>query len=227
MKLFFVMLLLFPILCNAKLIVHVPILPGLFETDGSGKFDKMLKNIDNTVDMDWKLNYTPFFRAVTLFKNSTSDCIIIGNKKLSKQHFKIDAIDAGVPYNFVKLAFYTLNDSSLISHTGDLKDKTIVHLTGESPLEFGFSDENTVFLGVNTHQQSIKMLELNRAQSILGTTSSLYAYKDQLKYDPNFIVFKTMETLTCKDTKKTRKALEKFKEGLILIDHDVNDTLIW
>ena len=194
--------------------IYVPLIDGLFTHDRTGTYDLIFERIKSDGMFDWDLEYVPFARAVRQFEVDPESCISIGNAQAAQDYYGIaGAFDIGLGFSDVSMVYATLSDRPIINNLSELKGLEIVHLIGESPIQYSI-DTDANYTPVRSHNVSLRMLQAGRAQAVFGASSDFLPFEDDLHWSSSFSVFSTYETLTCKDTEKNRAMLSRFKSSL-------------
>lgn len=188
-------------------------IPGLFQKDGMGEYDTVLKKAQQKID--FKQVTVPAARAFLAFKKCTSCCLTPANKNPNFYDFGSQYIETK-PIATAKIYIFSKNEK--ISSLVDLKNLKVGVRRG-MPYGKRYERAGLNVSLANTIEQNIKKLEKGRIDAFLAYSPDVWAAFKALNvkpfmYDKEHPVAVHPDSIVCKKSDLTKKFVDVFNQSI-------------
>lgn len=190
-------------------------LSHLVEKDQSGIYQKLFKRAATQTGFETREIFLPFRRALLEFEHKKVDCTYSFTEVLEELLGR-NAIISSFPLGAFSFHIFTRKSSPVINKLSQLANLNIGAINGQ---EHYYRDrlpptlENKLKL-LNTDKQGIEMLKLERLDAYIGALPDLNPHLASLNYDPEFVLFKSFDRITCHNTPKNQTFLNELSAAL-------------
>ncbi|QDG78006.1 transporter substrate-binding domain-containing protein [Labrenzia sp. PHM005] len=175
-------------------------LPGLHQSDGSGKYDVFLNKAAAVAGVDLKIIYWPVARAITAFQNCENCCANPCTQAPGIDY--CEGANLSKPLSVSRLYVFTGSSKDPISDLATLKGKTVGKLQGMQIGE-AVPAAGSNLIEIADIASALQMLDLGRLDAFAAWTPDIFNYLSQnnlppLSYVAEAPVLTVSEHLGCK-----------------------------
>lgn len=195
--------------------VNVPQTPLWATPNSNGLAFELFNAIDqqfNETKPQYSTSSLPLVRAINDYVSGKSDCFMGADEVIFKGFYKMDIISSTPIKESAVLAF-TLPGSPPISSFDDLKGQV-------AGVPFGGDIAKTILeqygiesLKGHSFSQLLTLLKRRRISAIVAPDLEQYNHP-QLRFDPDFAIFRYTDRLHCHPSEKNQQLIQHFNQGL-------------
>ncbi|TNC81369.1 MAG: hypothetical protein C9356_09725 [Oleiphilus sp.] len=198
---------------RAETLVILPEIEYISEQNQQGLYNKIWKLLLSYEMMDLRFQVLPFKRAVLTYEREPESCFGLGNSEVAGFYLSKPAHDPGEGYYHTRYVIMTLREAPLIESLEDLKGLSVGNVLGDLPQKLPILDAlDETPVKVVRHKQLIAMLQRNRLDAVLGATSDILPYLDQVHYSDHYSLFTNYESIICQQARP--ELFQKFRKAL-------------
>ncbi len=193
--------------------IAVPPIAHLLEENGSGIYQRLLKEAMEPVGADIKSVFFPYRRAIVAFDDRDVDCIYSFGDVLDKRYSPKELVSS---YPLGKFSFhiFTVRGEPPISSVGDWQKLRLAAIMGhELYLDSVLAESGKVVM-VGSEQQAVRMLERGRVEAVIAAVPDINPFLPRLSYEQGYELLVSFDRLHCHNTESNRVFIETLSEQL-------------
>ena len=190
-------------------------LSHLVEEDQSGIYQKIFKQASARTSFETREIFLPYRRALLEFEHEKVDCTYSFTEVLERSLGE-SAIIFSYPLGAFSFHIFTRNNSPVITKLSQLANLNIGAINGQEHYYLNSLPptlHNKLKL-LNTDKQGVDMLALKRLDAYVGALPDLIPYLASLSYDPEFVLYKSFDRITCHNNPKNQAFLNELTAAL-------------
>ncbi len=187
---------------------------NVIEQDGSGEYDKILRELSRETGITFELKVLPIARARALYQDGKYDCLLPLDPVFEQQH---QNHLQSIPFYAAKLYAFTPRRRQPIRNIEGLEG-----LRAGGELGIPYTKELIDIIGNNTAtrlKDLVQMLDKDRFDAIIAYTPDILEVFEHegiepLSYDPTFPLAVYEDSLTCRPTDLNIVLMKKINAAL-------------
>jgi len=177
-------------------IIIIPEIPRYYQKDGSGAYQKLMREILARSGESAKLTNYPLSRATVMFDKFKHACYPV-SLKLAVDVLRYKLIATAESINRFKIVLATLRGTAMVTSFEQIRGRSIAALPTADLAAYGYSASSLTVRYVNTHDEGLELLQAGKVSAMLGSVGDLIAYKDKLNYEDADPIYAVDEKLVC------------------------------
>ena len=198
---------------SEPVVVFAPKIVTLVEPDGSGLYQRILKEASRRARITFEERSFPTNRALSELKKHTGSCIYSMTPQASNL-LGADSIVTSYPLGVAMLHVFSHKDTPAVTSWKELRGKTIGGTLGFEPYYTNLIDRGFSILYVGNEEKLTLMLEKERFDVMLGFLPDHFPNLDRLNYSPDFVLHQIFDFITCHKSAQGRMFVEKISPAL-------------
>lgn len=195
----------------AKLSIVLPLIEHYSSNDTPGYINKIS---DLTALAQQNIKYLPLKRLLFEFQNKSVDCMVGGDKSISKlfmPELYSEEILNSKPFLVVRSKIFSKKE---ICDPAELKGKNITIHSG-FPIELFIKlEELESYTFMNSRVNAFKMVESGRSDAFVGFVPTAVEANNNLKFCQSKSLTKHYETIQCFKSKESIAFIHEFNQGI-------------
>jgi ABC-type amino acid transport substrate-binding protein len=180
----------------AERIIIIPEVPRYFNKDGTGSYQKLMREILRRSGQSADLLNFPPSRATEMFDKFKNACYPV-SLKLAVDVLGYKLIATGESFNRFKIVIATLRGTAMVTSFDEIRGRSIAALPTADLAAYGYSASSLTVRYVNSHDQGLELLEAGKVDAMLGSVGDLIAFKDRLNYEDADPIYAVDERVVC------------------------------
>jgi ABC-type amino acid transport substrate-binding protein len=180
----------------AERIIIIPEVPRYYNKDGTGSYQKLMREILRRSGQSADLLNFPPSRATVMFDKFKNACYPV-SLKLAVDVLGYKLIATGESFNRFKIVIATLRGTAMVTSFDEIRGRSIAALPTADLAAYGYSASSLTVRYVNSHDQGLELLEAGKVDAMLGSVGDLIAFKDRLNYEDADPIYAVDERLVC------------------------------
>lgn len=201
--------------CGSELKFAAYKIPGLFEKDRTGTYDKIISHLSKILDKPIIYEVLPPGQLEYQFQRKKLDCVIPLDRRF--WHMNGNFINSE-PLNIAKVYIFSRIGEGPYTRIDQIKDKKIGARIG---IPYGPKADNLKLELAQTDDQNVQMLNAKRIDVFLAYFPDMLLWKNTHTLSlPNHSITPLdihNDAFLCKDTPETRKFLTSFNAAVVKI----------
>jgi len=198
---------------SEPVVVFAPKIVTLVEPDGSGLYQRILKEASRRARITFEERSFPTNRALSELKENTGSCIYSMTPQASDL-LGADNIVTSYPLGVAHLHVFSRKDTPAITSWKELRGKSIGGTLGFEAYYTSLIDRGFSISYVGNEKQLTLMLEKGRFDVMLGFLPDHFPNLDRLNYSPDFVLLQIFDFITCNNSAQGRMFVEKISPAL-------------
>lgn len=203
----------------SNVFIVAPHFTDLIEKDGTGAYQKLMKEAAKRSGVTFNEKFTPEKRAIMLFTSKKCDCIY-SYANIMREKFGRNNIVASFPLGVIKEYMFTKKGDPILTSTEQLKGKMIGAKLGNEIWHTELLEAGVKIEMVSKDSQNIRKLEKGNIQVFLGFLPDVTQYLDKLAYSPEHPLVIEYDQITCHANSDTRKFIQQLSQALKNMKND-------
>lgn len=180
----------------AERIIIIPEVPRYYNKDGTGSYQKLMREILRRSGQSANLLNFPPSRATVMFDKFKNACYPV-SLKLAVDVLGYKLIATGESFNRFKIVIATLRGTAMVTSFDEIRGRSIAALPTADLAAYGYSASSLTVRYVNSHDQGLELLEAGKVDAMLGSVGDLIAFKARLNYEDADPIYAVDERLVC------------------------------
>jgi ABC-type amino acid transport substrate-binding protein len=180
----------------AERIIIIPEVPRYYNKDGTGSYQKLMREILRRSGQSANLLNFPPSRATVMFDKFKNACYPV-SLKLAVDVLGYKLIATGESFNRFKIVIATLRGTAMVTSFDEIRGRSIAALPTADLAAYGYSASSLTVRYVNSHDQGLELLEAGKVGAMLGSVGDLIAFKDRLNYEDADPIYAVDERVVC------------------------------
>ena len=180
----------------AERIIIIPEVPRYYNKDGTGSYQKLMREILRRSGQSANLLNFPPSRATVMFDKFKNACYPV-SLKLAVDVLGYKLIATGESFNRFKIVIATLRGTAMVTSFDEIRGRSIAALPTADLAAYGYSASSLTVRYVNSHDQGLELLEAGKVDAMLGSVGDLIAFKDRLNYEDADPIYAVDERVVC------------------------------
>jgi len=203
----------------ADRIIIIPEVPRYYQKDGSGSYQKLMREILRRSGESARLmNYLPS-RATVMFDRYKNACYPV-SLELAADVLGYEFIATSESINRFKIVIATLPGNAVVTSFDQIRGRSLAALPSANLAAYGNTVSSLTVRYVNSHDQGLELLEAGKVSAMLGSVGDLIVYKDKLHYEDADPIYAADERLVCHPGAAAEAFLKKVDSAIRTMKSD-------